>query len=163
MASYSTPFIPPSIPQVPPPSDHSRYSVSDTLTELLAGAGVSKTDTIRVTGPAGLAALLWFCRHGYEQVGYVSMGRGPCDDSDLLLVPQTCAIQDLERILRAGPHPRDGGVLIVQTPETCDHGGDAVQDLLGRAGYRVERCLRGRHRELHVARRLPHAPSRMAA
>jgi len=66
-----------------------RYSTSDTLTDLLAQAGVGKDDTIRVTGPAGLAALLWFCRHGYQQVGYVSRGRGPTDDGDLLLVPQT--------------------------------------------------------------------------
>jgi hypothetical protein len=163
MASRSPPFIPLSRQPVRLTPPKPRYSLSDTLSDLLARAGVGKSDTIRVTGPAGLAALLWFCRHGYEQVGLVSAGRGPSDESDLLLVPQTCSIVDLEELLRRGPHPRDGGVLIVQTRESHAPGPDPVHDLLGRSGYRIERCLHGRRRELHVARRLPHAPGRMAA
>ena len=139
-------------------------SLSQTLTDLLQNAGLGKADTTRITGPAGLAALLWFCRHGYEQVGYVGPGRGPHEDGDLLLVPQTCSVDELKEILRWGPRPRPGGVLIVQTPQ-CDPGlpCDPVRDLLGRAGYEVERCLRGRHRELHVARRHPRVEQKMAA
>lgn len=139
-------------------------SLSGTLTALLQVAGVSKADVIRVTGPAGLAALLWFCRHGYEQVGYVSGGRGCCEDGDLLLVPQTCSVGELEQILRRGPRPRPGGVLIVQTPQH-DPGSshDPVHDLLGRSGYEVERCLHGHHRELHVARRRGRVEYKMAA
>jgi hypothetical protein len=131
-------------------------SVNDILTDLLAGAGVDKSSTIRVTGPAGLAALLWFCRHGYEQVGYVRAGPCPADGGDLVLAPQTCDVAGLAVILSHGPHPRAGGVLIVQTPipANVDTGArDPVHELLMRNGYRVERCLRGHHRELHVARK----------
>jgi len=139
-------------------------SLSQTLSDLLQGAGLGKADTIRITGPAGLAALLWFCRHGYEQVGYVSTGRGLCEDGDLLLVPQTCTVGELEQILQSGPRPRPGGVLIVQTPqEVSETGRDPVHDLLGRAGYHVERCLHGRRRELHVARRSGRPQDKMAA
>jgi hypothetical protein len=135
------------------------------LTDLLECAGLNKSSTIRVTGPASLAALIWFCRHGYEQVGYVRAGPCPADDGDLVLVPQTCDVAALEAILRNGPHPRQGGVLIVQTPELAANaaGVDPVHELLAQCGYRVERCLHGRHRELHVARRRTLAPARKAA
>lgn len=139
-------------------------SLSGTLTDLLKVAGVSKADVIRVTGPAGLAALLWFCRHGYEQVGYVRGGRGYCEDGDLLLVPQTRSVGELEQILRCGPRPRPGGVLIVQTPQQAPGSiRDPVHELLVRAGYEVERCLHGHHRELHVARRRGRVEHKMAA
>lgn len=128
-------------------------SLNDLLTELLARAGVDKSSAIRVTGPGGLAALLWLCRHGYEQVGYVRCGPCPAEDGDLVLAPQTCDVDALAVILQRGPHPRAGGVLIVQTPIPSGVGPDPVHDLLMRSGYRVERCLRGHHRELHVARR----------
>jgi len=153
-------------PPSKPPSSQPSRSLSDILSDLLQRAGVDKTSTIRVTGPAGLAALLWFCRHGYEQVGYVRAGPSPADDGDLVLAPQTCDVQALEAILKRGPHPRAGGVLIVQTPipETADAGApDPVHDLLARSGYRVERCLRGHHRELHVARRRDGVLERKAA
>jgi len=130
--------------------------LNDLLTELLARAGVDKSSAIRVTGPGGLAALLWLCRHGYEQVGYVRAGPCPAEDGDLVLAPQTCDVDALAVILRRGPHPRAGGVLIVQTPippDTEPGAADPVHDLLTKSGYRVERCLRGHHRELHVARR----------
>jgi hypothetical protein len=124
------------------------------LEDILLHAGIGKNSVIRVTGSAGLAALLWFCRHGYERVGYVLNGPCPADDGDLLLVPQTLDLDGLGRLLKQGPHVRTGGVLIVQTPE---HGAHAEPDpahrLLAHHGYRVERCVRGRHRELHVARR----------
>jgi hypothetical protein len=147
-----------------PRAERRGSSLSQTLTDLLHGAGLTKADTIRITGPAGLAALLWFCRHGYEQVGYVGAGRAPCEDGDLLLVPQTCTVVELERILQHGPRPRQGGVLIVQTPqEVAEGGADPVHELLERAGYQVERCLHGRHRELHVARRRARPGDRLAA
>jgi len=130
--------------------------MSDILADLLRRAGVDKSSTIRVTGPAGLAALLWFCRHGYEQVGYVRGGPCPAEDGDLVLAPQTCDVGALAGILAKGPHPRAGGVLIVQTPipdSATPAGADPVHELLARCGYNVERCVRGHHRELHVARR----------
>ena len=144
-------------------ADRPPSSVSDTLSELLQRAGVGKLSTIRITGAAGLSALLWFCRHGYEHVGYSRGGPGG-DDIDLLFVPQTCDLKALDAILSQGPHPTEGGVLIVQTPEVhAANGDDPVHDLLARRGYRVERCLHGRHRELHVARREPRSALRSAA
>jgi len=140
--------------------------MSDILADLLRRAGVDKSSTIRVTGPAGLAALLWFCRHGYEQVGYVRGGPCPGDDGDLVLAPQTCDVGALAGILAKGPHPRAGGVLIIQTPipEDAKPGViDPVHELLARSGYSVERCVRGHHRELHVARRRSFSPERKAA
>ena len=145
-------------------ADERGFSLSRTLTDLLQSARVDKADTIRVTGSAGLAALLWFCRHGYEQVGYISAGRGPSEEGDLLLVPQTCSVGELEQLLRSGPRPKHGGVLIVQTPQPPSESGfDPVHELLGRAGYDVERCLHGHHRELHVARRRGRADLKLAA
>jgi hypothetical protein len=144
-------------------ADRPPSSLSDTLSEILQRAGVGKLSNIRVTGSAGLASLLWFCRHGYEHVGYSRGGPGG-DDIDLLFVPQTCDLKALDAILSQGPHPTEGGVLIVQTPDVGALGGvDPVHDLLVRRGYRVERCLHGRHRELHVARRCARAPLRVAA
>jgi hypothetical protein len=140
--------------------------LNETLGDLLRTAGLDKAGTIRVTGPGGLAALLWFCRHGYEQVGWIGAGagHGHSEDGDLLLVSQTCTVIELEILLRNGPRPRPGGVLIVQTPRPAPESpGDPVHDLLGKAGYRVERCLQGRHRELHVARRLATPDVRLAA
>jgi len=138
-------------------------SLSDTLSEILHRAGVTKQSNIRVTGAAGLASLLWFCRHGFDHVGY-SRGGPKGDDIDLLFVPQTCDLASLEAILARGPHPAEGGLLIVQTPDAATADGfDPVHDLLERRGYRVERCLHGRHRELHVARRALRAAYRAAA
>jgi hypothetical protein len=140
-----------------------RLSASETLSDLLAGAGIRKGDTIRITGHGALALLLWFCRHGYEQVGYVSVGPGPNDGGDLLIAPQTLRIDDLADLLRRGPHPRDGGVLIVQTTPTPGAGENPVRALLGAAGYRLDHTVSGRHREVHVARRLGRPKQKMAA
>jgi hypothetical protein len=149
-----------------PGAERRLSSLSETLGDLLQTAGLDKAHTIRVTGPGGLAALLWFCRHGYEQVGWIGggAGHGHSEDGDLLLIPQTCTVVELENLLRIGPRPRPGGVLIVQTPRPSPESrDDPVHDLLGKAGYQVERCLHGRHRELHVARRLAAPADRLAA
>lgn len=131
------------------PSPLQRPQLSAILSDLLTEAGVDKSSSVHVTGPAGLAALLWFCRHGYDQVGLVGTGRCPANDCDLLLAPQTCDLASLAGLLDHGPHPRPGGVLIVQTPTD-----QPAAALLERAGYRVERTVHGHHRALHVARRL---------
>jgi hypothetical protein len=124
------------------------------LNAILTRAGIHKDSEVRVTGPAGLAALLWFARHGFNHVGYVRADNHPAVDGDLLLVPQTCDLPTLDAILSRGPSVRPGGVLIVQTPEPpSDTRADPFHELLIRRGYVVELCLHGRHRELHVARR----------
>lgn len=132
-----------------------RFATDQALGAILEQAGIDKESAILITGPAGLAALLWFCRHDYQHVGYARTGRAPANDSDLLLVPQTCDASSLARILEEGPHVRLGGVLIVQTPEPEGSTGvDPIHQLLRRFGFRIERCLHGRHREMHVARRI---------
>lgn len=124
------------------------------MAELFRRAGVDKTSVIRVTGRGGLATLLWLCRRGYEQVGYVRHGPCPTDRCDLLLVLEGDDAGALAETLEQGPHLRNGGVLVVQTAETgAGEGADAVDQLLGRCGFRVEEPVHGRHRDLHFARR----------
>lgn len=128
---------------------------SDPLITLLESAGVARSSTIRVTGPSGLPALLWLCRHGFEKVGYLKPGPGcPHEDADVLLIAHTCPPAWLERLLATGPHVREGGLLIFRSALP---GGvpDPIHALLERNGYAVERCVHGAHRELHVARRRP--------
>ena len=44
------------------------------LVALLEDVDIHKGSLIRVTGPSGLSALLWLCRHDYEEVGYLRPG-----------------------------------------------------------------------------------------
>ena len=135
-------------------SDISRAERGLMLEAILSDAGINKDSIVRVTGSAGLAALLWFARHGYSQVGYVRPSGHIQGEGDLLLVPQTCGVQALEDLLARGCAVRPGGVVIVQTPEpSSDATHDPAHALLSRWGYVVERCLHGHRRELHVARR----------
>ena len=132
---------------------------SDPLISLLERAQVTKSSLIRVTGASGLSALLWLCRHGYEQVGYLRPGHGPHEQPDALIVAHTCDEPTLRNLLSTGPHVREGGVLVFQSPlpgASSPHG-DAIHRLLKSHGYAVEQCLHGARRELHVARRLAQA------
>lgn len=128
---------------------------SDPLVALLQSAGVDRSSVIRVTGPSGLSALLWLCRHRFEQVGYLKPGRGcPHEAPDALIVAHTCDAAWLARLLDAGPHVREGGALVFLSP--LPRGGvlDPIHRLLARHGYVVERCVHGARRELHMARRV---------
>src|SRR5476649_1920029 len=84
---------------------------SDPLIALLERAHVTRSSLIRVTGPSGLSAMLWLCRHGYEQVGYLKPGAGPHEQPEALIVAHTCDESTLRHLLEAGPHVREGGVL----------------------------------------------------
>ena len=128
---------------------------SDPLIALLARAHVTKSSVIRVTGPSGLSALLWLCRHGYEQVGYLRPGAGPHEQPDALNVAHTCDEAGLEDMLAKGPHVREGGALVFQSPvpRVLGFRADPIHRLLRRYGYTVEQCHHGKRRELHVARR----------
>jgi hypothetical protein len=128
---------------------------ADPLLSLLRGARVTKSSLIRVTGSSGLSALLWLCRHGFEQVGYVKADGGrPHEAADALIVAHTCDYRALEKLLAAGPHVKAGGVLILRSPLIgANDGPDPIHGLLEAHGYVVEQCLHGHHRELHVARR----------
>ena len=90
---------------------------NEAMTDLLRRSGVNRSSVIRVMGPGGLAPLLWFCRHGYEQVGYVRQGPCPADSCDLLIVMQGAETASLRQQLEQGPHLREGGVLVVQTSQ----------------------------------------------
>ena len=58
-------------------------------------------------------------------------------------------------MLETGPHVREGGVLVFQSPLPALAGkADPIHRLLANHGYVVEQCLHGARRELHVARRL---------
>jgi hypothetical protein len=104
---------------------------------------------------------LWLCRHGFEQVGYIKPGSGgPHQEADALIVAHTCDEPALQRLLSTGPHVREGGVLIFRSPlPTAAQGvrSDPIHRLLETNGYVIETCLHGSRRELHVARRRPHA------
>lgn len=125
------------------------------LVALLEQSDVHKDSLIRVTGPSGLSALLWLCRHDYEEVGYLRPGLGcPHEDADALVVAHTCDAAFLARLLASGPHVREGGVLVFQSPLPAMAGAaDPIHRCLAAAGYSVERCVHGERRELHVARR----------
>lgn len=131
------------------------------LIALLEDSDIHKDSLIRVTGPSGLSALLWLCRHDYEEVGYLRPGLGcPYEEADALIVAHTCDEAFLARLLASGPHVREGGVLVFQSALPAAHltgASDPIHRQLATAGYGVERCLHGERRELHVARRLPGA------
>ncbi|WP_309644489.1 hypothetical protein [Phenylobacterium sp.] len=127
---------------------------SSSLIDLLEEVEVHKSSLIRVTGPSGLPAVLWLCRHGYEQVGYLRADqRGPHEPADAVLVAHTCDEAGLTRVLAAGPLVRAGGVLIVQTQQIAANDGDPIRDRLEQAGYEIVRRLVGCRREVHVALR----------
>ena len=132
----------------------------DPLLSLLEAAQVKTSSLIRVTGPSGLSALLWLCRHGFERVGYVKADAAcPHEQADALIVAHTCDYGALKQLLATGPHVREGGVLILRSPlpaAGADRRSDPIHRLLEMNGYVVEQCLHGRNRELHVARRRPH-------
>jgi hypothetical protein len=138
---------------------------SDPLISLLERAHVTKSSLIRVTGSSGLSALLWLCRHGYEQVGYLRPGAGPNEQPDALIVAHTCDEATLHDLLVTGPHVREGGALVFQSPlpRVLAFRADPIHRLLKSHGYAVEECHHGQRRELHVARRLRQAPLSKAA
>jgi hypothetical protein len=146
------------MPQDVSPTTGAGLLSSDPLIALLARAHVTKSSLIRVTGPSGLSALLWLCRHGYEQVGYLKPGAGPHEQPDALIVAHTCDEAALRHLLETGPHVREGGALVFQSPlpRVLGFRADPIHRLLKAHGYVVEQCHHGQRRELHVARRAPH-------
>jgi hypothetical protein len=138
---------------------------SDPLMSLLERAHVTRSSLIRVTGSSGLSALLWLCRHDYQQVGYLRPGAGPHEQPDALIVAHTCDEATLRDLLATGPHVREGGALIFQSPlpDVPDFRADPIHRLLKSHGYEVEECHHGQRRELHVARRQATVPFRKAA
>jgi hypothetical protein len=124
------------------------------LIALLERVGVTKSSVIRVTGPSSLSALLWLCRHDYQQVGYMrAIDGAPHEEPDAIIVAHTCNEIDLKRLLAAGRQVRPGGVFIFQLRSGHDSGALGVDWLLESAGFTTEQRLDGEHRALIIARR----------
>jgi hypothetical protein len=129
-------------------------SQTASLTTLLERVGVTKSSIIRVTGPNALSALLWLCRHGYQQVGYVRAGEGsPHEEPDAILVAHTCDEVDLKRLLTVGRQVRAGGAFIFQLRLDPEGSALGVEWLLEQAGFTTERRFDGERRALIIARR----------
>ena len=126
------------------------------LTRLLQRAGLNRKSVIRVTGPAGMTAIMWLYRRGYEPAAYVHANWvATMETADALIIPHTCEVQELADLLQGGSCLREGGVLIVQASAVASiEGVGSVSNLLEPLGYRVEHRLRERGRDVYVARRV---------
>jgi hypothetical protein len=125
------------------------------LVALLERAGVTRTSVIRLIGPHGLPALLWLCRHGYEDVGCFRPGVGlPHDEEpDAVLVAHTCGEIELKRVLPVARQVRAGGALVFQLRMGPAAEPLAIDWLLEHAGFQPEARFDGERRALIVARR----------
>ncbi|THD83244.1 MAG: hypothetical protein E7812_00145 [Phenylobacterium sp.] len=133
------------------------------LIALLESVGVGRSSVIRVTGSSSLSALLWLCRHDYQQVGYMrAIDGAPHEEPDAIIVAHTCNELDLKRLLAVGRQVRPGGVFIFQLRAGDGGSALAVDWLLEQAGFTPERRLEGGHRALIVARRRTLALSKAA-
>jgi hypothetical protein len=126
----------------------------DLLMDILQEAGIGRRSVVRVAGRDGLGPVIWLCRKGFEDVGYVRLGAGgPRDAADVLLVLHDPSPAEWQALLDHHHGLKDGGVLILQThPLRANDGSDPVHGRLEQAGLRVERCVLRQFRELHVAR-----------
>jgi hypothetical protein len=122
------------------------------MARALRRAQVSKADVIQLAGPAGLKAMLWLCRQGYEQAMLVcGEGAGSREPADVLLIPHACGSRELAELLNAGRGVHEGGVLIVQV--TANESPEAAAIMLEPLGYRVEHRLFDNGRTVLIARR----------
>jgi hypothetical protein len=125
------------------------------LAAFLEGAGVTKTSLIRVTGPSSLPALLWLCRHGYDQVGYVRAGQGSPHEAeaDAVIVAHTCGDLELRLALHMAREVRPGGVFMFRLRIDSGCSRDGIERLLKQHGLSVERRIDNGRRALIIARR----------
>ncbi len=139
-------------------------SFNSAMHDVVRLAGVNKTHVIRLVGPGGLAPLLWFCRHGYEQVGYVTEGSCLSEPCDLLIVLRCADAETLTRLLENGPQVQSGGVLIAQDPVVASTGGaESLDHMLSRHGRRVGGRIHVGGHELFVIRSEASQPVKQAA
>jgi hypothetical protein len=135
------------------------------LLRVLHQAGATRNSVVRVTGPAGVAAVLWLNRHGYEQAAFV---QAHCVASmrpvDVLLIPHACGARELGDLLDGGDCLREGGILIVQTPgQRFVQGQDSIGTVLQSLGYQLEHHFSDKGRNVYVARRDAPAENAQAA
>ena len=127
----------------------------DSLLRVLKQAGVGKDDLIRVSGPAGPAAVLCLYRHGYERAAYVHPNWiSATRAADAMLIPHPCGTTELAGMIQGGDCLREGGVLIVQVQaDRSAQAADSVPELLRHVGYDVAGGLSGRGGDVCIARR----------
>ncbi len=124
------------------------------LAALLEEAGVAKSSLIRVTGPDALPALIWLCRHGYDEVGYIRPDAGcPHESPDALILAHTCEAGELPRFLGVARRVRPGGVFVAQVHLGPDDDSVQIEDGLRAAGFAIEQGFGGGRRAVIVARR----------
>jgi hypothetical protein len=130
-------------------------SDGDAMARVLHHAGIEKDHQIWVTGPAGLAGLLWLDRHGYRGASYVQLDRlGAMRPADAVLIPHACAPREVADLLREATCLRESGALVVQvagelSAETLGDIPLALEPL----GFRVQRRLYEKGRTVCIARR----------
>src|ERR1035437_9255498 len=102
---------------------------------VLRDAGIGRSSVVRVAGRDGLGPLIWLCRRGFEEVGYVRRDAGgPREPADLLLVLHDPPPAELQALLAQHGWLKDGGVLILQTRDLrAPDGPDPVHPVLERA------------------------------
>ncbi|MEW5684742.1 MAG: hypothetical protein AB1942_07475 [Pseudomonadota bacterium] len=127
---------------------------SGRLLSVLADAGVDRSSVVRVTGPCALPALLWLCRHGFDQVGHLRGEACPHEDApDALIAAHACDELGLKRLAPLARLVRPGGAMLVQLRNDAFDAAAGIDWLLRNAGFTAERRLVGERRALVVARR----------
>jgi hypothetical protein len=133
------------------------------LVHCLDLAGVSRQDLVLVSGPGGLPAMLWLCRHGYERAVRLHTGSPRCgaEPADALFVPHLPEACDLTSILPPGGWLREGGVLILRMGGRFDSSA-CMAGLTSLEDYGLERCFLDKGHAVLVARRLCNARRKAA-
>jgi hypothetical protein len=137
----------------------------DAMANVLRRAGVKRGQTIWVTGPAGLAALIWLGDKGYRGASYAHLNRiAAMAPADALIIPHACSPAELAGLLRGARCLRTGGVLIVQLKSalSAESLGDAPA-LLASLGYQVERRVHEKGRTICIARKVDRPDLSVAA
>jgi hypothetical protein len=127
----------------------------EAMAKVLRRAGVKREQIIWVTGPAGIAALIWLAGQRYCNASYAHFDRiAAMAPADALIIPHACSPAEMAALLRGAKCLRKGGVLIVQLQGglSADALGDAPA-LLEPLGYRVELRLHAKGRSICIARR----------
>jgi hypothetical protein len=136
------------LPQAPLAAD------GGALARTLRQAGVAKGANIRVTGAAGVTAVLWLYRYGYEGAYYIHPNwAGARGQADVLLIPNSCEPEELAALLARGHGLRAGGLVIVQAaPYRGEPELDTIPTVLAATGCRIQAHMAEHGREVFIGR-----------
>lgn len=140
-------------------------SDGEALSRVLRDAGVGRDDMIWVTGPAGLTALIWLNREGYNDAAYAHANRiRMARPADAVLIPHAAKPAGLVDMLEGATCVREGGVLIVQLAGGVSAAApNGVMGLLSQLGYQVQGQVTAKGRTVCIARRFGHGGLSLAA